>query len=316
MKFLSQHSKVTLTSASLIAGTIFGLAVQDIISSSFRLLGAIVAVLSLGIVALVTSQAVFAESRRDADKKLVASANATLDDTRKSLSEQSRELQVFSDNLQRSMKSLEAQFGMRVERLLLAEVNTMDVLDKDASAQMIYSVQRQLYVLDLLSEDGRWPDEAMNQDLVGQYFTGLTQRIRESSPPLIYKRIFQVPDPASCLPGIGNSNLIDHCREVLGLHRDRLHRVSIKVARQRFPFKIILIDDNFLIIQLQQYDSTGKAFKLWGELRISDPQQELISIFREIWDQIDGDDESRSLTESDLPTPSAGVTELTSGAAR
>jgi len=305
VKFLSEHSKIILALASLIVGTIFGAAAQDIISSSFRLLGAIVAILSFGIVALVTSQAVSAESRRDSDNKLVASASATLDDTRKSHHEQTNRLQVLSDNLQRSMKSLEAQFGLRVERLLLDEVNSMDVLDEDASAQMIYSVQRQLYVLDLVSEDGRWPDEAMNQDLVSQYFTGLTKRIRESSPPLIYKRIFQVPDPTSGFPGISNSNLIDHCREILDLHRDRLHRVSMRVARQRFPFKVVLIDDNFLILQLQEYDSTGKAFKLWGELRIVDPQRELISTFREIWDQIDGDDESRSLSESDLPTPYA-----------
>lgn len=301
MKFLSKHSKVVLALASLITGTIFGAAAQDIVSSRSRLLGAIVAVLSLGIVALVTSQAVFAESRSDADKKLIASANATLEDARKSIGEQSKGLQVFSDSLQRSMKSLEAQFGMRVERLLLAELNAMDPLEEVASEQMIYSVQRQLYVLDLLSEDGRWPDEATNQDRVGQYFTALVQRIRESSPPLIYKRIFQVPDPASRLPDIDNKNLIVHCREVLDLHRERYHRVSMKVARRRFPFKVILIDDNFLIIQLQEYDSTGKAFHLWGELRISDPQRELISIFREIWDQVDGDDESRSLTESDLP---------------
>ena len=79
----------------------------------------------------------------------------------------------------------------------------------------------------------------------------------------------------------------------------------MKVARRRFPFKIILIDDHSLIVQLQEYDSTGRAFHLWGDLLISDPQRELISIFREIWDQIDGDDESRSLTESDLPTSSA-----------
>jgi hypothetical protein len=194
---------------------------------------------------------------------------------------------------------------MRVERLLLAELNALHPLDEVASEQMIYSVQRQLYVLDLLSEDGRWPDEATNQDRVGQYFNALVQRIRESSRPLIYKRIFQVPDPTSRLPGIDNKNLIAHCREILDLHRERLHRVSMKVARRRFPFKIVLIDDNFLIIQLQEYDSTGKAFQLWGELRICDPQRELISIFREIWDQVDGDDESRSLTESDLPTPFA-----------
>jgi hypothetical protein len=305
MKSLSQHSKIILAVASLIIGSIFGATAQDIISSRFRLLGAIVAVLSLGIVALVTGQAVVAESRRDSDKELVASANATLDETRKSLREQGKDLQGLSGNLQRRMKSLEAQIGMRVERLLLAEVNSMDVLDEDASAQLIYSVQRRLYVLDLISEDGRWPDEAMNQDLVSQYFTGLAKRIRESSPPLIYKRIFQVPNPNSSFPGITNSNLIDHCREILDLHRDRLHRVSVRVARQRFPFKIILIDENFLILQLQEYDSAGKAFKLWGELRISDPRRELIPIFREIWDQIDGDDESRSLTESDLPSPAA-----------
>jgi hypothetical protein len=305
MKFLSKHSKVVLALASLITGTIFGAAAHDIINSRFRLLGAIVAVLSLGIVALVTSQAVFAESRRDADKKLVASANATLENARTSISEQSKELQVFSDNLQRSMKSLEAQFGMRVERLLLAELNAMDPRAEVASERMIYEVQRQLYVLDLLSEDGRWPDEATNQDRVGQYFTALMQRIRESSPPLIYKRIFQVPDPASGLPGIDNKNLIAHCREVLALRQERHHRVSMKVARRQFPFKIILIDDNRLIIQLQEYDSAGKAFQLWGELRISDPPQDLLSIFRDIWDQVDGDGESRNLTEADLPTLSA-----------
>lgn len=305
MKFLSKHSKVVLALASLITGTIFGAAAHDIVSSRLRLLGAIVAVLSLGIVALVTSQAVFAESRRDADKKLVASANLILEDARKSISEQSKELHVFSGNLQRSMKSLEAQFGMRVERLLLADLNAMDPQAEVASERMIYSVQRQLYVLDLLSEDGRWPDEATNQDRVGQYFTALVQRIQESSPPLIYKRIFQVPDPASRLPSIDNENLIAHCREVLALHQERHHRVSMKVARRRFPFKLILIDDNFLIIQFQEYDSAGKAFQLWGELRISDPQRDLISVFREIWDLVDGDDESRNLTESDLPTPSA-----------
>jgi hypothetical protein len=301
MKYLSKHSKTALAIASALVGAVMGAVVQDILNSDFRFLTAIAAVLSLGIVGLLVGQAAFADSHRAANEQVVAGTQAVLVEARKSRLEQQEELRRIAGDLAKNMTSLASQFGLRVERLLLADVNAMASLDEDQSAQLILSAQEELCILDILSDEGRWPDEAMDEQHAADYFGELMKHIRESSPPVSYKRIVQVVDPKSSLLGAKNARFIEHCYAMLELRRLRGRRVSLRVARRRFPFKFMLIDRSRLVLQLQEYDGGSAALKIWGEILISDPNRDLIAIFREIWEQVDDDAETRTVTEVDLP---------------
>jgi hypothetical protein len=205
--------------------------------------------------------------------------------------------------MKESMRVLSSQFGLSVERLLISDTDNYSSVAEDTSAQMIFSAESELLILDLLGEDGGWPDDAMNQKLLDQAFAKIIKLVEAPQSQLTYKRIVQVPDPADGLLRMKNGNLLKHCHNILRVRGQGVatKRAVLRIAKQRFPFKFVMIDQSKLILQLQQY-SDGKKLTLWGELQIADPTRNLITIFKQIWDEIDYDDETRNARPSDLPS--------------
>ncbi len=285
MRFLTKQGKLALKVGNVVVGVVLGVVLKDMIQSSFSAIVVIIALLATAILVVLVTQ-----------EEIRAKATEIARDVEDGRDKQHAEIDVLSASLSDSMASLTKQFGLRVEYLLTSEVNKFQSIDQDNSARKILSAEKELLVLDLISKDGCWPDDAMNQGILSDAFGGMIS-LTESSPSLFYKRIVQVADLNSGLHNARNPIFIKHCQDILRLRRETEDRAVLKMVRRRFPFKFVLIDNECLILQLQEYD--GDAFKLWGELRIIDPSRSLISIFRKIWDGIDND--AVAVTIDDLP---------------
>ena len=295
--FLGRHSRVVLAVVSALVGATLGAGVQEALNSELRLLSAVTCAVLLAIIGVLAGQATMIDSQR----KIVSDSRALVTSAEAERHASSRRLDELSKSLTREMTDLEMQFGLRVDRLLLSEVNAMTSLDEDASAQLIFSAEEELCVLDIISEHGRWPDESMDDEHSDDFFNELIGRVKEADPPISYKRIVQVKDPSTSLRRAASGRFINHCHNMLEVRSGGKHKVSLRVTRMRFPFKFMLIDKSRLVLQLQEYEEGGDWFRIWGEILINDPKREFVSIFREIWDQIDDDPLTRTVTAKDLP---------------
>jgi hypothetical protein len=301
IKLMRRHIKVALAVISGLAGAVVGAAFQYLLTD-FNPWITIVGLLGLAVSALGATQVAVTESRAKADESISAHAKSIAQSVQESQQAQRDRIADLASRMKESVDVLVNQFGLRVERLLVSDTDNYSSVAEDSSAQMIFSAESELLILDLLADDGGWPDDAMNQILLDQAFAKIIELVEAPQSQLTYKRIIQVPDPAIGLLNIKNGNLLRHCHDILRV-RGRgtaKKRAVLRVAKQRFPFKFVLIDQTKLILQLQQY-SDGQKLSLWGELQIADPSRNLIAIFRQIWDEIDYDDETRNARLTDLP---------------
>jgi hypothetical protein len=311
-KLIVKHSSTIRAIGQVVVGTALGVVLKAVIvQSSIGALLVIIGLLSVAIFVILSNQVTAATERKEADDKITSRTDALTQIVEHSRDGQQADLKALSDRIVNSVVSLESQFGLRVERLLTSEVDQFKTIDEDRSAQMILSARERLCVLDLISEHGYWPDDAMNQSIIGAAFRDMIS-LTERTPSLSYKRIVQVADPALGLHNARNPIFIEHCHDIVRLHDIMGRRAVLRMARRRFPFKLVLIDDEYMILQLQEYDSNGTALRLWGELRVTDPRQSIMPIFNNIWHDIDNDAEPVKL--SHLP-PVADLASETSGIA-
>ncbi len=302
LEFILRNIKTLLAIAGFLVGGLIGAEFESMVRSGFDTSLFVVAIFSIVVFLIITNQAEAVDERKSAHKDLIAQTKEVVHTVADSHNKQHVELNELSVMLTDGMASLAAQFGLRVERLLTSEVNSFKSISQDGSAQKIISARKRLHILDTISEEGRWPDEAMNQDILSMALDQMIILAGKSPAPFSYRRIIQVPDLGQSLHRVYSPVLIRHCHEILSA-RDKIgpSRIALKIARRRFPFKFVLIDDECVIIQLQEYADSGGAFKLWGELRIIDPSQNLISIFDSIWTEVWESQDARSVGIDDLP---------------
>ncbi|MBO3748039.1 hypothetical protein J5X84_18350 [Streptosporangiaceae bacterium NEAU-GS5] len=276
----------------VLAGAVLGAAVQELLNTQLRLLAAIAVVLCVSLVAGVAALLSTLESRRQADEEISRNSKSLADDLE-------IEFQSLAASVTADIQRLSKQFGLKVEKVLLEELNSIESLSDDRTAQMVFSAQHELCVLDWLSDLGRWPDEAMEAGYSRRFFEELMNTIRSRPPEFKYRRIVQVRNPAELLANAATPGFVRHCHDMLDLRAARDHNISLRVARRRFPFKFILVDRDRLVLQLQRHGDSGEDLAIWGEILITDPAGGLVSIFRKIWDELD--DGSNPVTKGDLP---------------
>lgn len=297
--WLGQHGNVVLAIASAIATGLLGAALPDLIQK-FTPAYTLVSLAALGVIGLSVGQVAVLDKRDKADKELSKDVNSVA----KSVLAGQEGPRNSHVSLAAQISDLANQVGMKVGSLLTSETDKFQSIAEDPSAQLILSAEKELLILDLVAGGGTWPDDAMNQILLDEVFTGIMERIEAPQSELVYKRIIQVQDTSTGLKHINNDNLLRHCRDIVryrGAGRQK-RRAVLRIAKQRFPFKFVLIDGKHLILQLQQYDEK-QQLSLWGELQITDPTGMLISVFRQIWEEIDyHDDNTRNAAPSDLST--------------
>ncbi|MFI5897697.1 hypothetical protein ACIA5D_47190 [Actinoplanes sp. NPDC051513] len=277
-KKTGQTSLVVLTLASAFAGAILGAVVQNQITGPRRLTEMVIGLLCLTVIGL--SAAVVAMSR----------------------------------STQRSVEDLFKVMDITVRCQMLKDVNQYRTPGDDLVVRAFQDAQREILVLDRVTESGVRPDMAMQSNVMAWHLDAILDRVEKAG--IRYRRYLQVPDTDAPFDEAGEAHsentFAGHCVKMCEMHsagRD----VSLRVTPTSFPYKFLIIDRNVLILQLQELretDENEREPRTMCELVISDPRGQLIQHFLGMWIQLEGHHRTRS-----LDTRSAEMTMLRSWAA-
>jgi hypothetical protein len=176
MQSIARHWRLLTTVLSVLAGAVLGAAVQELLVSDLRLLAASAIVASAGTVGLFAALAVVVDSRQRADGEVLAAVRSLTDGFDVGVATLTgivgRTVAGFHDGLRR----VSDQLHYRIEGQLISVVNDRATLEHNPSARIILSATSQICVLDLVSPDGEWPDQAMQPDHAYRYFEALMKR--------------------------------------------------------------------------------------------------------------------------------------------
>jgi hypothetical protein len=303
MAWVARQRRTVFAVCGALIAAVLGAAVQEMLDTRLRFAAAAVFAVCILVVTLLAALAALVDSRIQADRDVVVAVE-----------EQMAQHQVLTgvaagriSALGREVSALAGCIGMKVDTMLLSELNRTKTLESDRTMQLILDAKEEVRILDLLLHDGRWPDEAMDQLYLKETFDAFGELLNRAEPPISYRRIVQVSEPHRSLQNALTPLFVRHCHDMIELRRSKASLVSLRVTRTRFPFKFILIDQSAVILQLQEYgDDKEDDLQIWGEVLISDPGGQLVAVFRAIWDELVDDPSTRTVTLADLP-PVAGV---------
>ncbi|WP_436533678.1 hypothetical protein [Actinoplanes sp. HUAS TT8] len=298
----ARHRTKGIAATSFLIAGFIGVAVQKLFDTHLSFAAIAAVLVSLLVAALFTSLTEMVEGRLRADEAIIATVREEIADHRRLAG--STDARISS--LGHEIVALAGSVGMKVDTMMLDELNRAKTVESDRTVQLMLTTKEEILVLDLLLEDGRWPDEAMDQSYQTNAFDVFYGLLSQSDPAICYKRIVQVESPEAGLHHALTPNLVRHCHDIMDLQSIRSGKVSLRVTRRRFPFKFIIIDRTALVIQLQEYGDTPSDLRIWGEVLVNDPGGQLVGVFRGIWDEIVDDPSTRTVTRADLP-PFGGV---------
>jgi hypothetical protein len=306
MAWVARQRRTVFAVCGALIAAVLGAAVQEMLDTRLRFAAAAVFAVCILVVTLLAALAALVDSRIQADRDVVVAVE-----------EQMAQHQVLTgvaagriSALGREVSALAGCIGMKVDTMLLSELNRTKTLESDRTMQLILDAKEEVRILDLLLHDGRWPDEAMDQLYLKETFDAFGELLNRAEPPISYRRIVQVSEPHRSLQNALTPLFVRHCHDMIELRRSKASLVSLRVTRTRFPFKFILIDQSAVILQLQEYgDDKEDDLQIWGEVLISDPGGQLVAVFRAIWDELVDDPSTRTVTLADLPPLAAAPAE-------
>lgn len=297
LAWVGRHWRVIIAVCGALVAAVLGAAVQEVLDSRTRVVASAALVVCVVAVALLATLGVMIDGRRQSDQDILTEVRDAVAEHRDTATATNSRIASLAGQLTMLSRSI----GMKVDTMLLEELNTARTLDCDRTVQLMLTAREEIRILDLLLEDGRWPDEAMDQSYQANSLDAFLALLRRTSPPISYKRLIQVRDPAQSLRNARTPSLVKHCHDIMDLRRTRGSKVSLRVTRQRFPFKFIIIDRAALVLQLQEYGSDEEDLRIWGEVLVTDPGGQLVAVFRDIWDELIEDPSTRTVTLADLP---------------
>jgi len=263
-KKTGQLALVVLTLSSAVAGSILGAVVQNEISGPGRLEDMAVLLLCLTVIGLAAA--------------VVAMSRST----------------------QQSVEDLFQVLDITVRCQMLKDVNQYRSPGDDLVVRAFQEAQREILVLDRVTESGVRPDIAMQSNVMAWHLDAILDRVEKAG--IRYRRYCQVPDTEAPFsfaedgPSVENT-FARHCVRMCEMHsagRD----VSLRVTPTSFPYKFLIIDRKVLILQLQELcetDDNEREPRTMCELVISDPRGQLIQHFLGMWIQLEGHHRTRSL---------------------
>ncbi|GIF08270.1 hypothetical protein [Actinoplanes siamensis] len=294
-----KHWRIVFAVCGALIAAVLGAAVQELADNQLRLAAAAAIVVCLLVVALLTGLTATIDSRLQADRELLTTIRGTTVEHRRLAGSTDRRIAA----VRREIAAMAANVGMRADALTLSELNEAKSVETDRTRQLMGAAKEEILILDLLLEDGSWPNEAMDAQYQADAFESFDALVRQTSPGISYRRIIQVVEPESSLRHARTPQLVKHCHHMVGLQRARAGKVSLRVTRRRFPFKFIIVDRTAVVLQLQEYGDDPGALRIWGEVLINDPGGQLVAVFRAIWDEFVDHPSTRTVTVADLPPP-------------
>jgi hypothetical protein len=303
MAWVARQRRTVFAVCGALIAAVLGAAVQEMLDTRLRFAAAAVFAVCILVVTLLAALAALVDSRVQADRDVVVAVEERVAQHRALADAAAGRISALG----REVTALAGCIGMKVDTMLLSELNRTKTLESDRTMQLILDAKEEVRILDLLLDDGRWPDEAMDQLYLQETFDAFGELLNRADPPISYRRIVQVSEPHRSLQNALTPLFVRHCHDMVELRRSKGSLVSLRVTRTRFPFKFILIDQSAVVLQLQEYgDDKEDDLQIWGEVLISDPGGQLVAVFRAIWDELVDDPSTRTVTLADLP-PVAGV---------
>jgi hypothetical protein len=204
-----------------------------------------------------------------------------------------------------SQKELRRQVGFQVEYQLVRDLNKRQTIEGDIVVKAILGAKSEIFILDHLSRSGRRPDSSIRPDLMEAHLRVLADHVRKGGPMISYKRLCQVEDVSAPFRGVADQAFVDHCREMYQMREEVGARVTLRVTRRRCPYKFMIIDHRVMILSLHSLTRDDEP-ESWCEILITDPQQDLVRIFLEIWDHMEDDAVTRNVSRAEIEGEDAG----------
>lgn len=306
------YRRLVLSLGSAAAGAVLGVALQSLLDTQLRLTAALVAVLCLGLIGILVTLASQSDTLVHIEEEVLGRTAELVSHTEAASADLLRQTEAASasftmtlretgDSLLESIETLRRQVGLHVAIQLLQQVNELQSVNDDLVIQAVQRAKTEILVLDLLSSTGVRPDIEMRKDLMVNHLDSILTRVRESVPGISYRRICQVDaiDSKNVLPfaGVQDSAFIEHCVEMCRMKAEG-QQVVLRVTRKTYPYKFVIIDHEILVLQLHHLgdDTDSDEQRIWCELIIADPKQELMPAFLKMWQSIEDDPETRTIS--------------------
>jgi hypothetical protein len=277
------YKQLSLSVASAAAGALLGAGVQNFTDSKLRVVSIIAVVLCLGLVAVY--------------------ASLTFRDRENMRSNQALREQAAQDtsSIISTISRLEKQVGVQILHQLVSEINDTTPLREDLLAKTVEDAEFEILILDLLSKTGRRPDTSQDHRLES-YYSNLVRRTTEG---VVYRRILQVEDPELRLSYLAHTPFRKHCQDVFQVREEKRNwYASIRVARRRYPYNFLIIDQKIVAVQLlREGESSAVDEQLnYCNLIISDPSGDLVEVFLNMWNDVLEATDTRTPTLKDFDT--------------
>jgi len=294
-----RQGPILLTLASAGSGAVLGAVVQSWGSTPLRLAAISAGTLSLLAIGLSAAAVSRDKEARSAQRRMLAESGRLHDDALSRLDDVRAQLAAGTGDSSRAIAALSRQLGVQITFQSIREINSNASVSTDPSSVLIHSVQRELLVLDWLSQDGTWPDESMDRAYMADHQVALIDHIKSLDHGVIYKRICQVDQVGEPLRSMGTAEMFQHLMDMQRLRDEGAQRIVIKFAEKKIPYKFLIVDREGLVLQLQEFTAEGRL-KIWGELIIRDPTGHFVEPFLAIWEDMDDSPRTRTITMRDL----------------
>lgn len=281
-KWLKRHEKAVINVGSALAGTILGTMVHVVLDTNLKLAGVTIAILAVAVIGLLSSLSAIIDRMVNAEGSIKAS----------------------NDIVAKALSALRERVGLTVTvtQQLVTEMEATKT-DKDLLLlEFFRSAKEEVHVLDILFADRFWVSDTISGEKVQTIHDGFMQHVRDSPTSITYRRTIQVDDLNNALHTMASARLRKHCLDMLDL-KDEGHRVSVKLAKRRYPLKLILVDRKKVAIEMHhQYGEGGLAVGVWGYVFFESVDDNFIELFRRMIEEVEAG-MTRGVTRAALREP-------------
>jgi hypothetical protein len=288
---------VALALGGVAVGIVLGAVAHSLLEGESRLITACVGVITLALIAVVVALTSHRRSTQQTQQEILRQTMTLAAESSKLSSTFIAGLERTSQQLIASHDELRRQVGFQVEYQLVRDLNTRETIEGDIVVRSLASAKREILILDYLSPSGRRPDTSIRPDLMEAHLRALADHVRDGR--ISYKRLCQVDDVSSPFRGVADQAFVDHCREMYRMREEVGARVALKVTRRRYPYKFLIIDRRMMIVQLHELTAEHEPV-IWCELLITDPQQDFVRVFYEIWMDMEDDTATRAVSRAEI----------------
>lgn len=192
-----------------------------------------------------------------------------------------------------AIQHIEKRFGLDVSYQELIKIGHGAGDEDDKLAILMRNANFEILEIGLSDvHDHKTPPDLAASEIRQKYYDSIIERVETQTTKgakFTYKRICQFPRSGRTLRTLKDTIFVEHCKKMVLLNQNKGIQSYVKRSRVSLPIAFIIIDRQHLIVSIDTYHHTGSNNERYmkGELIISDPQKELVSIFMNEFDTIE-----------------------------